>query len=41
MLYALTNISITSEASSIFSWNKEQWKANKIFFSNDVYFYTI
>ena len=32
MLYAVTNNAITSEANSIFSWNKKQWKPNKIVF---------
>ena len=32
MLYAVTNNAITSEANSIFSWYKKQWKPNKIVF---------
>ena len=32
MLYAVTNNSITSEANSIFSSDKKQWKPNKIVF---------
>ena len=32
MLYTVTNNAITSEANSIFSWNKKQWKPNKIVF---------
>ena len=31
-IYAVTNNAITSEANSIFSWNKKQWKPNKIVF---------
>ena len=31
-LYTVTNNTITSEANSIFSWNKKQWKPNKIVF---------
>ena len=32
MLYTVANNAITSEANSVFSWNKKQWKPNKTFF---------
>ena len=37
-IYAVTNNAITSEASSIFSWNKKQWKPNKMVFLMIYYF---